>query len=251
MNVYVLNDRAVLSLDLSGSALHERGYRERMSAAPLKENLAAALLLTAGFPEAFEAGGSLVDPMCGSGTLPIEAARIACDVAPGLSRRSFGFVKWRGHDRALWTELMDEAMQRADAGILRAREDRSNRFPFSGFDSDSRVIALATETRDRLALEGLVHFERRDLTRAEALSRAKTGIVICNPPYGERLGEEERLVPVYRDLGDLYKQKFKGWRGFVFTGSTMLAKEVGLRAEKRTVFFNGPIECRLLEYNLY
>lgn len=251
VNVYVLRNFATLSLDLSGSALHERGYREEMSVAPLKENLAAALLLTARFPEVFDAGGSLVDPMCGSGTLPIEAARIACDIAPGLDRKSYGFLHWKQHDKALWTDLMDEAMLRADAGIHRARTERKSQFPFPGFDQDPRMIHLAADTIERLGLKGLVHFEKRELSLAAPLVQTSTGVVICNPPYGERLGNEQELRATYRRIGDLYKQKFKGWHGFVFTGSMALSKEVGLKAERKYTFFNGPIECRLLEYALY
>lgn len=251
VNVYVLRDHATLSIDLSGSALHERGYREQMSAAPMKENLAAALLLTARFPEIFEAGGSMVDPTCGSGTLPIEAARIACDIAPGLDRKSYGFLHWKKHNKTLWTEIMDEAMMRADAGIQRARTERRSQFPFLGFDEDSHMIHLAADTIERLGLKGLVHFEKRELSLAVPLVQTATGLVICNPPYGERLGNEHELKATYRKIGDLYKQKFKGWSGFVFTGSMALSKEVGLKADKKYTFFNGPIECRLLEYALY
>lgn len=251
INVYVLKDRATLSIDLSGRALHERGYREQMSAAPLKENLAAALLITAGFPETFESGGSLVDPTCGSGTLPIEAARMACDVAPGLDRRTYGFLGWKRHNAALWTELMDEAMVRADEGIARARTVRKAQFPLMGFDEDAHMIHLAADTVERLGLKGIVHFEKRELSLAVPLVRTETGVVICNPPYGERLGTEEALVSTYRRIGDLYKQKFRGWKGFVFTGSLALSKEVGLKADKKHVFYNGAIECRLLEYSLY
>lgn len=251
INVYILRDNATLSIDLSGSALHERGYREQMSAAPLKENLAAALLLTAGLPEIFAQGGSMVDPTCGSGTLPIEAARIACDIAPGLDRKKFGFLRWKKHNKQLWTELMDEAMVRADEGIERARTTLKSQFPFLGFDEDSHMIHLAADTVERIGLKGIVHFEKRELSLAVPLVAAPSGLVICNPPYGERLGNEEELKSTYRKIGDLYKQKFKGWRGFVFTGSVVLSKEVGLAADKKHIFFNGAIECRLLEYSLY
>lgn len=251
VNVYVLKDRATLSIDLSGASLHERGYREDMSAAPLKENLAAALLITAGFPELFEQGGSLVDPTCGSGTLPIEAARMACDVAPGLDRKNFGFIRWKQHDHAVWAQVYDEAKSRARAGIERARTVKKTQFPLMGFDEDARVIKLATQTIERMGLQGLVHFERRELSLAAPLLSTPTGVVICNPPYGERLGDETALKTTYRKIGDIYKQKFKGWKGFVFTGSSILAKEVGLKADKKYPFFNGPIECRLLEFGLY
>ena len=249
INVYVLEDYATLSIDLSG-ALHERGYRTEMTAAPLKENLAAALLLTAGFRESFEAGGTLVDPMCGSGTLPIEALGIALDVAPGLDRKNFGFLRWKGHDSSLWASVFEDAKKRAAAGFDRAYGERKGQFPFIGFDEDANAIRIASDTMLRMGFEGLVHFERRELSLA-APPADKKGIVICNPPYGERLGEEAALKGTYRKIGDLYKQKFKGWEGFVFTGSVALSKEVGLKADKKTIFFNGPIECRLLQFSLY
>lgn len=251
INVYILRDNATLSIDLSGSALHERGYREVMSAAPLKENLAAALLITAHLPEIFAQGGSMVDPTCGSGTLPIEAARIVCDIAPGLDRKNFGFLRWKKHNKALWTDIMDEAMVRADEGIERARTTLKSQFPFLGFDEDAHMIRLAADTVERLGLKGIVHFEKRELSLAAPLVAAPTGLVICNPPYGERLGNEYDLKSTYRKIGDLYKQKFKGWNGFVFTGSVVLSKEVGLKAAKKYIFYNGAIECRLLEYSLY
>ncbi|MBI3396025.1 MAG: hypothetical protein HY042_09330 [Spirochaetia bacterium] len=251
VNVYVLRDRATISLDLSGSALHERGYREEMGPAPLKENLAAALLLTAKFPELFEAGGTLVDPMCGSGTLPIEAVRMVCDVAPGLDRKHFGFMNWRKHDPVMWQKIRRHAEKAAADGIDRARGDKRSQFPFVGFDEDPRAVHTASQTMERLGLQGLVHFEKRELDLAAPRASATSGLVICNPPYGERMGDEALLKETYRRIGDLYKQKFKGWKGFVFTGSLPLSKEVGLRADRKHIFFNGAIECRLLEYNLY
>lgn len=251
VNVYVFRDRATISLDLSGSALHERGYRGRMPAAPLKENLAAALLLTAGFPEIFRDGGTLVDPMCGSGTLPVEAARMACDIAPGLDRKRFGFLRWKKHDAALWKNVLEHAQGCARIGTEKARGERKKQFPFVGFDENADAVTLATETIEQLGLRGIVHFEKRELALAVPLVSSSTGLVICNPPYGERLGEESALKETYRSIGDLYKQKFKGWKGFVFTGSLPLSKEVGLRAEKKHIFYNGAIECRLLEYHLY
>ncbi len=251
VNVYVFQDRATVSLDLSGSALHERGYRGKMPAAPLKENLAAALLLTSGFPEIFKEGGTMVDPMCGSGTLPVEAARMACDIAPGLERKRFGFLRWKQHNAALWKEILEHAKTCARIGLERGRGEMKKQFPFIGFDADPEAITLATETIEHLGLRGLVHFEKRDVALAVPLVSSSTGLVICNPPYGERLGEETALIETYRSIGDLYKQKFKGWKGFVFTGSLLLSKEVGLRAAKKHVFYNGAIECRLLEYSLY
>ncbi|MBL8018462.1 MAG: hypothetical protein JNM27_02255 [Leptospirales bacterium] len=249
-NVYVLNNRATFSIDLSGAPLHERGYRQKMSRAPLKENLAAALLFAANFKSTFDAGGTFLDPMCGSGTLVLEAARMACDVAPGIDRSRFGFLKWKQHKRRIWDEVVAQAIACSNVGLERARADQAQ-FPLVGFDNDPEAVEIARDTAARLGLEGIVHFELRDINEAGPLRESGNGVVLCNPPYGERLGNESDLVSLYRSLGDLYKQKFKGWRGFVFTGSPMLSKEVGLRADRKTIFYNGPIECKLLEYSLY
>lgn len=248
-NVYVLNNRATFSIDLSGAPLHERGYRQKMGRAPLKENLAAALLFAANFKTTFDAGGTFLDPMCGSGTLVLEAARIACDVAPGIDRSRFGFLKWKQHKKRVWEEVVGHGLGCSNAGLERARS--GSQFPLVGFDNDPEAVEIARETAARLGLEGIVHFELSDISEAGPLKESQSGVVLCNPPYGERLGNESDLVSLYRSLGDLYKQKFKGWRGFVFTGSSILSKEVGLRADKKTIFYNGPIECKLLEYSLY
>lgn len=244
INVYVLKDEATLSLDLSGDSLHRRGYREEGAFAPLKENLAAALLMTAGwgegepplFPPAF------LDPMCGSGTLPIEAAMIAANMAPGLHRKYYGFSGWLGHVPKLWERLLKEARE---AVIT----DRKRLPKIVGYDGDFRVVRIALENVERAGVRGLVHIEKRDFSHCEPI--AESGLIMLNPPYGERLGEVEELKPLYKEIGDAFKQRFRGWKGFVFTGSPDLSKTVGLKASRRHVLYNGAIECRLLEYELY
>jgi 23S rRNA (guanine2445-N2)-methyltransferase / 23S rRNA (guanine2069-N7)-methyltransferase len=244
VNVYLRNDEATVSLDLSGDSLHERGYRGDHRLAPLKENLAAAILLLAGYPEVVEKGGAFVDPMCGSGTLPLEAALIASRTAPGLSRRRWGFLAWKKHEPKLWDRLRQEAAAE--------RITDPKKLPkIFGFDRDPRAVRAAIENAEAAGLKSMIHFEKRELEAAEPLGGAETGLFIVNPPYGERLGEEQELVPLYRLIGDTMKKKFKGWKGGVFTGSSVLAKEVGLKADRRHVLFNGPIECRLLTYSLY
>jgi 23S rRNA (guanine2445-N2)-methyltransferase / 23S rRNA (guanine2069-N7)-methyltransferase len=244
VNVYLRNDEATVSIDLSGSSLHERGYREEQRLAPLKENLAAAILMLGGYPEVAAARGALVDPMCGSGTLPLEAALIATRTAPGLARRRWGFARWKKHDSKIWERLVREAQsERITDPKLAPR--------IVGYDRDPRAIRAAIENAQAAGLNGFVHFEKRDLAAATPPPGAETGLFVVNPPYGERLGEEEELVPLYRAIGDVMKKEFKGWKGAVFTGSSVLAKEVGLKADRRHVLFNGPIECRLLTYTLY
>jgi 23S rRNA (guanine2445-N2)-methyltransferase / 23S rRNA (guanine2069-N7)-methyltransferase len=245
INVYVLKDEATVSLDLSGNSLHMRGYREEGAFAPLKENLAAAILTYAGWPEAARenpADFALMDPMCGSGTLPIEAAMMAANIAPGLNREYYGFLGWQQHDSELWKRLKEEASER----VIR---DRKKLPRIVGYDQDFRAVRVAIANLERSGLRQSVHIEKRELSSCDPV--AAHGIIVVNPPYGERLGEVESLKPLYTQLGDTFKRRFKGWTGFVFTGSPDLAKTVGLKASRRFVLFNGAIECRLLKYDLY
>jgi len=243
INVYVHADVASLSIDLSGESLHRRGYRADTVTAPLKENLAAAILLRAGWPAIAREGGALVDLMCGSGTLPIEAALIASDSAPGLGRAYFGFLRWRGHDAAIWEALLDEAHARHAAGA-------KNLPPIRGYDSDPAAVRVALLNVEHAGLTGLVHIERRYLAdcRSEHVERA--GLVVVNPPYGERLGEESELPGLYRVLGDVLKRCYEGWRTAVFTGNPELGKVMGLRAHKMHLLYNGAIECKLLHFEV-
>lgn len=249
INVYLRNDEATVSLDLSGESLHERGYRGDHRHAPLKENLAAAIVMLGGFSDLLEKhptgkGLGFVDAMCGSGTLPLEAGLMATRTPPGFFRRRWGFLAWKKHEPVIWERLKTEA----SAGRVL---DPKKLPRIVGYDQDGRAIAAAIANAEAAGLKGIVHFEKRPLSAAEPPVGTETGLFVVNPPYGERLGDEEELVPVYRSIGDAMKKKFKGWRGGVFTGSSVLAKEVGLRAERRHVLFNGPIECRLLTYSLY
>ena len=243
INVYVHADVASLSIDLSGESLHRRGYRVDTVTAPLKENLAAAILLRAGWPAIARAGGALVDLMCGSGTLPIEAALIASDSAPGLDRTYYGFLRWRGHDAAIWETLLAEARARRAAGITNLPSIR-------GYDSDPAAVRVALGNVERAGFTGAVHIERRYLAdcRSEHVERA--GLVVVNPPYGERLGEESELPGLYRVLGEVLKCCYEGWRAAVFTGNPELGKVMGLRAHKMHVLYNGAIECKLLHFEV-
>lgn len=243
IDVRLDRDRATVSLDLSGDSLHRRAYRARGVAAPLKENLAAAMLLRCGWPAIAEAGGDLVDPMCGSGTLPIEAALMALDIAPGVLRSYFGFIGWRGHDRALWGRLIDEARARREAAA-------SRRITLRGYDADALAVRAAIENVERAKLRGFIHIERRDLEQLTRQSEAPTGLVVTNPPYGERIGEEERLQALYQTLGVKLREHFEGWKAAVLTGNPPLAKAVGINARRTHTLYNGRIECRLLRFDV-
>lgn len=235
INVHLVGDQATLALDLSGESLHRRGYREAGVAAPLKENLAAAVLLRGGWPEIAAQGGCLLDPMCGSGTLLIEGAWIAGDVAPGLLRTYFGFLGWRQHDDAMWKAQVDEALERQEAG--------EGRIPgIVGYDQDAVAVRTAIDTVRRAGLSGFVHVERRELARATPPASAESGLVAVNPPYGERLADAQALVPLYARLGEVLRERFRGWKAVVLTGAET---ELGLKPERSWTVYNGPMRCRL------
>jgi 23S rRNA (guanine2445-N2)-methyltransferase / 23S rRNA (guanine2069-N7)-methyltransferase len=241
VNLYLDRDQATLSIDLSGDSLHKRGYRIEGGKAPLKENLAAAILLRAGWPEVAAAGGQLIDPMCGSGTLPIEAALMAADFAPGLLRPWFGFLGWRGHDAACWLDFVAEADRRSEAGLKQLPV-------IVGYDVDRRAVHTALGNLDRAGLRGAVHFERKSV-EAVRPQKAK-GLLVVNPPYGERLGDEETLVPLYKMLGETLRTHFLGWKASVFTGNPELAFKVGIRAIKQYALYNGALECKLFNFDV-
>jgi 23S rRNA (guanine2445-N2)-methyltransferase / 23S rRNA (guanine2069-N7)-methyltransferase len=230
-----------VSVNLAGDSLHMRGYRAHGGIAPLKENLAAGILIRAGWPEMARAGGAFLDPMCGSGTIVIEAALIAHDIAPGCLRRRFGFEGWNQHDAPLWQRLKAEAEER--------REHSGRRLPLRGSDQDALAIRMANENVARAGLEKKVHVERRDLERLERTDEGP-GLVCTNPPYGERLGDQRELEPVYRLLGEKLREQFLGWQAAVLTGNPPLARALGIRARRTHTVWNGPIECRLLRFEI-
>ncbi len=242
VNLYLNRDRAVISVDLSGESLHRRAYRVKGVPAPLKETLAAAILLLAEWPQLAHAGAPLIDPMCGSGTLPLEAALMAADVAPGLRRADFGFARWRGHQPDVWQRLRAEAMERE------IREPR--KLPvIRGADIHAGAVRNALANVERAGLRGRVHVEKCALADSTPPPRrhGTGGLFVVNPPYGERQGAIEALVPLYAELGDVLRRRFTGWTGYVLAGAPQLAKHIGLRVARRFILYNGAIECRLLQ----
>ncbi|MHB8836738.1 MAG: bifunctional 23S rRNA (guanine(2069)-N(7))-methyltransferase RlmK/23S rRNA (guanine(2445)-N(2))-methyltransferase RlmL [Candidatus Methylomirabilia bacterium] len=240
INVHLAGTEARVSLDLSGESLHKRGYHDESVEAPLKENLAAALLIRAGWPEIAAAGGPLLDPMCGSGSIAIEAALIAGDIAPGLLRESFGFLRWPRHDAGLWERLLGEARARRAAG--------GRRFPaIVGTDRDPAAVRAALANAARAGLSGRIHVEKRELADAvPPKSRSGApGLVATNPPYGQRLGSETELRPLYEAIGAVLRERFDGWKAAILTGNPGLALRTGIRAKKAYTLFNGALECRL------
>ncbi len=237
--------RLQLGIDLSGESLHRRGYRTEKGAAPLKENLAAALLLRAEWPAMAAAGSDMIDPMCGSGTLLIEAAMMATDRAPGLLREHFGFERWLGHLPEAWTALRKDAEQRALVGLAACR------LHFDGFDRDPTVIATAQRNIRRVGLGDLIRVERRDI---DAFVRqpdwSAEGLVLTNPPYGERLSDRQALGGLYQRLGEVIKASMPGWRLGVFTGAPEIGHAIGLRSYKQYRLFNGKLPAQLLLFEV-
>jgi len=244
INLRLRRDRATLSLDLAGSPLHRRGWREVQGEAPLKENLAAAMLLRARWPEVYAAGGALLDPMCGSGTLLIEGALMAADVAPGLRRGYFGFLGWQQHDIAVWRGLLDEANGRAETGL------RSLRAVFSGSDADPRMVQTAKRNAQEAGVAGFFTLDRHDMAHVAPPAGIGYGLVITNPPYGERLGERAEMPQLYRTLGDTLRTRFTGWRAAVLAGDAELGRAMQLHADKRYALYNGALETLLLTFDL-
>jgi len=245
LNLRLRRDRATLSLDLAGTPLHRRGWREMQGEAPLKENLAAAILLRARWPEAYAAGGALLDPMCGSGTLLIEGAWMAADVAPGLHRDYYGFLGWQQHDIALWRGLLDEARQRAEAGLHALRPC------FFGSDADARMVQTAKRNAQSAGVAGFLTLEKHDVAHVAPPPGTTTGLVVTNPPYGERLGDRAEMPMLYRALGETLRTRFSGWRAAVLAGDAELGRALALRADKKYALYNGALETVLLTFELH
>ena len=217
-----------------------------MVPAPLKENLAAAILLRAGWPDVVAGGGGLIDPMCGSGTLLIEAAMLAADIAPGLQRERFGFHAWKGFDAVLWDRLVAEARARRQAGLARPLPE------IRGYDKDARAVAAAKENIEAIGLQEVVRVSAKPLSALKQPTHREIppGLILTNPPYGERWGEIDELRPLYKALGELAKAEFPGWTLGVFTGNPDLAGELRLRSDKTYNLYNGTIPARLLMFSL-
>ncbi len=235
IHLHVEGQRAFLSLDLSGESLHRRGYRTAAVKAPLKETLGAGIVALSGWPKDF---GALVDPMCGTGTLLIEAALIFGDSAPGLSRSHFGFFGWRNHDRKLWSLLVAEALEREEKGLAK-------KWPLLlGYDCDPVAVSAARKNIEKAGLAGLIQVKQAEL--ATLAAPAKQGMLLSNLPYGERLSETEQVSRLYRAFGRIAKERFSGWKAGVFIASAALTDSFTLTWQKKHKLFNGSIPCRLL-----
>lgn len=242
LNLHLDRDVAQIAIDLGGESLHRRGYRAQQGAAPLKENLAAALLLRARWPQLAADGAPLFDPMCGSGTLLIEGALLAADIAPGLLRGAAGCQRWRGHDAAAWSALVAEAEARRVAGLARLP-------PIRGGDRDPRMVAAARENAARAGLAGHLELEVADALTQRFAGAPRPGLVVCNLPYGERLGDAD-LAALYRAFGAHLRQAFEGWEAALLIGAGTPGNAFGIRAQRTHTVYNGALECMLLRMTL-
>lgn len=223
-------------IDTSGEPLSRRGYRKLPHAAPLQETLAAAIILATGW----SGTGPFVNPMCGSGTLAIEAALIALKRPPGLLRDNFGFMHLKGFDQAAWRKIREEVRKGAGKSLPSR---------IIATDRDPKAVEAAMKNAETAGVAHLIDFSVCDF--ADTIIPQSGGVILMNPEYGERMGQERELEETYRRIGDFFKQKCAGYQGYVFTGNPALSKKIGLRTKQRIPFYNGPIECRLLKYDLY
>lgn len=234
IHVFLNKEKAIVSLDLSGDSLHIRGYRDLAGQAPLKENLAAAIILRSGW----QAGTPMVDPMCGSGTLLIEAAMMAADCAPGLYRQHWGFTSWLQFNETIWREVTTEAQVRFRKGL----QETTSRF--FGTDIDRRVMDMARSNARRAGVSQLIQFQQGDASKLEnPLPEGPEGTVLSNPPYGERLESEPALIALHSVFGRVMKARFPGWRLSLFSASPELLGCLQLRAEREFKAKNGPLDC--------
>lgn len=271
IHVHVVNDVATVSIDLSGESLHRRGYRVEQGLAPLKENLAAALLYYSGWaaelrkqittPVEQRRKLLLVDPMVGSGTILLEALGMALEVPAGWGRLQWGFDRWRGHDAAAWERVRREARTRLEEGAKRFAQLQVECI---GFDRSAHAMDYARANAAKLFMQAgqaddsvRVRLERKrwpedwEQDAAWELNEGERGFLVMNPPYGERIGDVTELKILYRQMGDGLKKRFRGWTASILTGESELAQAVGLKSDRRTPLWNGPIECRLLTYSLF
>ena len=241
IHVYLNKEELVVSLDLSGEALHLRGYREDTGQAPLRETLAAAIVLRSGWKK----GTPLVDPMCGSGTLLIEAAQMEVQIAPQLHRLHWGFDCWKGHNQDAWDKVKAEAVQQAETYF-----NQNPKPHFYGFDLDHRVLKKAQKNAQNAGVAHLIQWKQGDVAALKNPSPDEVGTVICNPPYGERLGTTPALIALYSVFGQRLKNEFGGWNASIFSSESTLLDCLRMRSHRQFKAKNGPLDCVQKNYQI-
>lgn len=241
IHVYLNKEELVVSLDLSGEALHLRGYREDTGQAPLRETLAAAIVLRSGWKK----GTPLVDPMCGSGTLLIEAAQMEAQIALQLHRLHWGFDCWKGHNQDAWDKVKAEAVQQAETYF-----NQNLKPHFYGFDLDHRVLKKAQKNAQNAGVAHLIQWKQGDVAALKNPSPDEVGTVICNPPYGERLGTTPALIALYSVFGQRLKNEFGGWNASIFSSESTLLDCLRMRSHRQFKAKNGPLDCVQKNYQI-
>jgi len=236
VHLYWKEERCQVYMDTSGESLSKRGYRRIPLQAPMQETLAAAVVLATGW----RGDGDFINPMCGSGTLAIEAALIGLNRPPGLLRSNYGFMHWKGFDETAWKRLR----QQAKSGVKKNLSGK-----IIATDIRREAVEASEKNAATAGVAHLIEFKACDFSQTPVPEGG--GVVVLNPEYGERMGDVEKLRETYRGIGDFFKKRCARYRGFIFTGNFDLAKYVGLRTKRRVPFYNSNIECRLLEYELY
>ncbi|HDR1258072.1 bifunctional 23S rRNA (guanine(2069)-N(7))-methyltransferase RlmK/23S rRNA (guanine(2445)-N(2))-methyltransferase RlmL [Pasteurella multocida] len=241
IHAYLNREELVISLDLSGEALHMRGYREDTGKAPLRETLAAAIVLRSGW----QLGTPLVDPMCGSGTLLIEAAQMQANIAPQLHRLHWGFDFWKGHNQQAWDKVKGEAIELAEQTF-----NQNQKANFYGSDLDHRVLQKAKRNAQNAGVAHLIQWQQGDVAALKNPFVEEKGTVICNPPYGERLGTTPALIALYSVFGQRLKQQFADWNVSIFSGEPALLDCLRLRSHRQFKAKNGPLDCVQKNYHI-
>jgi len=242
VNVYIGQSETMVYLDLSGAPMHQRGYRQKTGLAPLKESLAAAILLRSKWPKFAEQGLPLCDPMCGSGTLLIEAAYIAANMAPGILKKHYGFLAWKQHDEDCWQGLLNDARK----GV----KDKSVMPVIVGSDNSKNVLDVARDNIEAAGFSDCITLYEQDVSDVIPGLPETPGLLVTNPPYGQRLGQVEQLKNVYYRLGQSLKDNYAGWDAAVFTSSPELARFIGLRSHHKNTLYNGALKCILHQYHM-
>jgi len=236
INVHISKDQCTLSLDSSGDSLHKRGYRINKTLAPLNEVLAAGMVLLSGW----QGDKPFLDPMCGSGTILVEAAMIASQTAPGLLRQQFGFMKWHDYDEQIW-----QAVQ-TDAQKIRKRPQA----PIYGLDVDPEAIYKAQKNISLARLKPFIQLEPQDFFSYLPPEKITDGIIVMNPPYDERISVND-IEQFYKKIGDTLKQRYKGYRAWILSANISAIKSVGLRTSQKHTLYNGPLPCKFHRYDMY
>ncbi|MGI2170802.1 bifunctional 23S rRNA (guanine(2069)-N(7))-methyltransferase RlmK/23S rRNA (guanine(2445)-N(2))-methyltransferase RlmL [Shewanella sp. MF05960] len=240
IDAHFRNGQVTISMNFSGASLHQRGYRSTTGEAPLKENLAANMLVRSGW-QANQT--TILDPFCGSGTVLIEAALMAADIAPGLKREKFGFENWQSHNKAMWQTIFEEAQARATLGKTRCK------IKFYGSDIEAHLVSIAKRNAENAGVAEFIEFTVSDAL--DVSPPVSEGFLISNPPYGERLGNVTELLQLYYQLGDKLKKEFGGWKIAMLCSDIELISSLKLKADKQMKMFNGALECAFNIYTLH